>query len=138
MSDGLALARWVIDQRQPEASWPRAAAILLRQDLEKALADYWAAAGWAAMADARFRHQMIALPVCVRGGDDDLALAAAVRHVWLRLTRACHGGIYELAPTRDQLLAWADTIERFRALAAVSAVAAVAASAPRARGAVTP
>jgi hypothetical protein len=115
MTDTLVLARWVIDERHPAASWPRAAAILLRQELEATLARFWAAAGWTGMADARSRHQFIALPACCRSADD--TLATSLRHVWLRLTRACHGGTYELPPTREQLLAWAETIERFRAVA---------------------
>ena len=38
MSAGLDLARWIIDERRPDGSCPRAAAILLRQHLEATMA----------------------------------------------------------------------------------------------------
>jgi hypothetical protein len=113
MSDGLTLARGVVDRRQPPTSWPRAAAILLRQELEAELGRYWAAAGCPQMGDARLRHQLIALTSLAGDGGN---LPAEIRHVWFRLTRASHGGTYELPPTGDQLLSWSATIERFAEL----------------------
>jgi hypothetical protein len=74
---------------------------------------HWSALGRPTMADAATRHQLIALPWCPPDRPELQALAAEVRHVWLRLTRACHGGSYDLPPGRDQLLAWADVLERF-------------------------
>lgn len=109
------MARWVIDQRHPTDTWPRAAAILLRQHLELALAEHWRNGRYPTMADASLRSQLIALPSFV--GDADLA--TRVRHVWFRLTRACHDGTYDLQPTASQLRGWADIVEAFEMATAV-------------------
>lgn len=112
MSEALQLATWVIEHRHPRSAWPRAAAILLRQHLEAVVAGHWHQHQAPGMASARQRNQLIALPTFSPGAED---LAEQLRLTWYQLTRACHGGAYQLAPSGDQLLAWAATIERFAA-----------------------
>lgn len=116
MTTTVHLARWVIDERHPTDSWPRAAAVLLRQRLEDTMAEHWRAVGRPTMASARTRHQLIALGWYLPKAEGGDRLAAEVRLVWLRLTLACHGGTYELPPTAEQLLTWADVVDRLSAV----------------------
>lgn len=106
----LALAAWIVESRHPASSWPRAAAILLRQHLEAVVADHWQQRGVPGMGEASQRHQLIALP-CYCGGAEELA--AQIRLTWYQLTRVCHGSAYQVVPTADQLLGWAGVIEQF-------------------------
>ena len=78
------LARWVIDERHPTDCWPRAASVLLRQQLENTMAEHWRAIGRPTMANARTRHQLIALAWYLPEGGE---LAAELRHTWVQLTR---------------------------------------------------
>lgn len=68
----LTSARAVVQEPSivPAGVWGRAAAILARQGLEYALRRRWAAVNWPAMADAKMKHQLIALPTYCEGFAD--------------------------------------------------------------------
>lgn len=88
----------------------RSVAILLRQSLAAAIAEYWVSTPWPTMQDARSRHQLVALPILWPG---PRSLADECRSDWYRLTSACHGGTHALLPTPDEFAAMGDSIERF-------------------------
>lgn len=88
--------------------WPRAAALLTRQALERALDGWWAAQG-TPLDGCSARAKLICL--CAR--HEDPALAARVAHAWQALSRACHHHPYELPPTARELERWMATVERF-------------------------
>lgn len=108
----LTSARAVVQEPSivPAGVWGRAAAILARQGLEYALRRRWAAVNWPAMADAKMKHQLIALPTYCEGFAD---LATEMRFIWAQLSNACHAGTYRLDPSPEQLLNWIDRIEHF-------------------------
>jgi hypothetical protein len=91
--------------------WPRAAALLVRQALEWALDDFWRrhAPG---VERCSVRAQLLCLPFYL--GDD--GLAGSVAHAWSALSHACHHHPYDLAPTGEELAAWAESVEAFRAV----------------------
>jgi len=87
-------------------SWPRAAALFLRQALEDAVRRLWVGPA-AGLERATFTAQL----VCLRAylGDTDLARRAHL--TWCQLSTACHAHPYELAPTAAELTTWADTVD---------------------------
>jgi hypothetical protein len=85
--------------------WPRAAALLTRQALEVALATYWSKAAPGVEACSR-NAQFLCLGRYL--GDESLAQRAHV--VWSGLSRGCHHHVYDLAPTREELLAWREAV----------------------------
>jgi hypothetical protein len=98
----IALAFEVLDSPTmvPATDRIAAAAILGRQAIEAAVASFWFRTGHPAMATVDSRVQFIALPVYLREPD---GLATEARHAWLRLTRLCHTGTYELRPNESEL-----------------------------------
>ncbi len=86
--------------------WPRAAALLARQALEVALKTYWSARA-GGTEDVPMRAQLLCLGEFL-GGDD---VARRAHATWGALSRACHYHAYELAPSRDELLAWCDDVQ---------------------------
>lgn len=85
--------------------WPRAAALLARQALEKSLADLWAAA-----APGTERCSARAQLLCLRRFLDE-ENAERASFAWSALSRACHHHVYELAPTVDELSMWIGDVE---------------------------
>jgi hypothetical protein len=85
--------------------WPRAAALLTRQALESAIATYWSAVA-PGVEDSSRRAQFLCLGRYL--GDESLAQRAHV--VWSGLSGACHHHVYDLAPTREELQAWRETV----------------------------
>jgi hypothetical protein len=103
----LAAARQLANDAGTEhrGTWPRAAALLARQALEVALKTFWSFTA-AGMEAAPFKTQLLCLDGYIRP-----AVARQGYQTWSALSRACHHHVYELAPTRDELLAWCDDVE---------------------------
>ena len=85
--------------------WSRAAALLTRQALETALRFYWTKLA-PGVEECDFRAQFLCLGRYL--GDEPLAQRAHV--VWSGLSGACHHHVYDLAPTREELQAWRETV----------------------------
>ena len=84
--------------------WPRASALLARQSLEIALKTYWSAVA-PGTEEASMRAQLLCLE-----GYLPATVARQAYQVWTALSRASHHHVYELAPTREELLAWFDSV----------------------------
>ncbi len=116
--DLIATARQLLDDptHATVSAWPRAAALLARQALERALADYW---------DSRLpgaeRLNMRAQLNCAQiylGAQ----LAGELTYTWYALSRATHHHPYELDPTRDELASLIGSADRaIRTVAAKTA-----------------
>ena len=106
----LALARRLL--HKPEARtaglWPRAAALLARQSLEMALAQYWKTAR-PGLELCNTTAQLL----CLREYWPDRDEAGRVHLAWVVLSRACHHHPYELAPTAIELEGCFGVVERF-------------------------
>jgi hypothetical protein len=89
------------------AFWPRAAAVLGRQALEKGLDDFWATVSPSIRQASR--HAQL---LCLDAFLTDTDLASRVRLAWHGLSRACHHQVYELPPTTAELDRWLDAVER--------------------------
>ena len=88
--------------------WSRAVALLTRQALEQALAEFWCASPTTAgLGDCTWKTQLACLPSYL-----DPALARQIGYVWAALSSACHYHPYELAPTASQLSGWIDELDR--------------------------
>ena len=81
--------------------WPRAATLLTRQALEVALKTFWSAKA-RGVEECSARAQLL----CLGRYLGDEALAQRAHHVWSALSRNCHYHPYDLAPTREEILAW--------------------------------
>lgn len=106
----LTAARRLIDR--PDAAiagaWPRAAALLARQALERAMTALWTADPQATgLAGGKMRSQLLCLTAYL---DQDTAARAA--YLSAALSRACHYHSYELAPTAAELTGWLDDATR--------------------------
>jgi hypothetical protein len=106
------------DSRATVSAWPRAAALLARQALERALADYWHA-----RLPGAERLNMRAQLNCAQvylGRE----LAGELTYTWHALSRATHHHPYELDPTREELSSHVQSTGRLvKALAAKAAPA---------------
>ena len=85
--------------------WPRAAALLTRQALEVAVATFWAVKAPGVESCSK-KAQLLCLGRYL--GDEPLAQRAHV--VWSALSASCHYHVYDLAPTREELQAWRDSV----------------------------
>jgi hypothetical protein len=81
------------------SSWPRAAALLARQELEDALFDFWDHHE----PELRWTTNMRVKLVCLRFYAREERLAGETAWVWHALTRMTHHHPYELDPTREEL-----------------------------------
>jgi len=109
----LAAARQLLSQPAGTTTgvWPRAAALLARQALEKALDEFWEAnPATSGLSRSSRRAQFACLPTYLNG---DAARRAA--YVWVALSRACHYHVYELAPTAAELADWISNVAGFMA-----------------------
>jgi hypothetical protein len=88
-----------------EGRWPVAAALLIRQALERVLVELWRATEPGVEA-ANVTVQLLCLPLVV-----DEGLARRVAWTWSALSRASHHHAYELPPTASELSAWFDATE---------------------------
>lgn len=85
--------------------WPGMVTVLLRQALERALAQLWVQRA-AELVDAPFRSQLLCLSRFI---DRDIASTAA--NTWYELSAACHQRAYDLPPTAGELARWYDATE---------------------------
>lgn len=85
--------------------WPRAAALLTRQALEVSVATFWAKAAPGVEETSR-RAQFL----CLGRYLGDAALAQRAHQAWAALSAGCHYHVYDLAPTREELQAWRETV----------------------------
>lgn len=96
---------------ETEGVWPRGAAILTREAIERTCDVYWRVTVrdmcWATM-----RQQWLALPAYL--GRDPAVPAA--EHAWAALSEACHQRSYEVGLTAAELRAHLETATRFRDL----------------------
>lgn len=103
----------LLDRASPATAglWPRAAALLTRQALEVALRTFWSARA-PGVETCPLRAQLL----CLGRHIGDEALGRRAHQAWSALSAACHHHAYELAPTREELLAWrrevAEVVER--------------------------
>lgn len=106
-NDLLLAARRILDDsdRTTTAGWARGAALLTRQAIEAALADFWRARS-IDMADRDFTAQLVALRFYV----DDPGTARLAHQTWSSLSNACHHHAYDLAPTAAELRGWLGTV----------------------------
>jgi hypothetical protein len=107
-ADLLAAARDVLNRPAPATigGWPRAVALLTRQALEKAVAEYWKVSPTTAgLGSCPMRTQLTCLPTYL-----DHRLAHDVNYVWAALSSACHYHPYDLAPTAAELSGWIDSV----------------------------
>ena len=104
----LAMAKQLLERPDAKTAglWPRAAALLARQALEKGLDEYWRERG-VALDEFGIRPQLI----CLREYIGDAALAGRAHHTWAALSEACHHHPYELAPGHDELKAWLGAVD---------------------------
>ena len=85
--------------------WPSAVTVLLRQALERSLAQLWQAKA-PALADAPYRSQLLLL-----GRYIDRSIAERAAHTWYELSAACHQRAYDLPPTAVELARWYESVE---------------------------
>src|SRR4051812_46090467 len=87
----------------PKATWPRTSALLARQAIESAVADYLAARAPGLETCSR-ATQFTCLPWYA----NNRATARLAFQTWAALSEACHHHAYDLAPTASELRAWID------------------------------
>ncbi len=88
-----------------EGLWARSAALLLRQALERAVAERLDARAPGARA-ANFRVQFLCLAQVGR----DPEQSARLWCTWTSLSHACHHHGYELPPSGAELRSWLDVV----------------------------
>ena len=86
-------------------TWPRTAALLGRQALEHALAQFWASRA-PGVEKVSMRAQLLCLSSYL-----DPEVAQRARFAWHALSRACHHHAYELPPIESELSGWLDESE---------------------------
>ena len=103
----LAAVDQLLSRASPDTAgrWPRAAALLTRQALESALTFYWTKQA-PGVEECSHRAQFLCLGRYL--GDEPMAQRAHV--AWSGLSRGCHHHVYDLAPTREELQAWRETV----------------------------
>lgn len=109
-ADLLAAAREMLQRRAAATTglWPRACALLVRQALECALDQIWAAdPATSGLMRCTMRSQLSCLPAYF-----DAPTAREIGYVWAALSEACHYHAYELAPTASELTGWIGTVSR--------------------------
>ena len=113
--DLLSMARQLLARASPETVglWPRAAALLGRQALERSIDDYWTARQ-IPLASLPTLQQLI----CLREYHAEPELAGRVHHAWNALSRACHHHPYDLPPSAGELQGWLETVEAWLSAAA--------------------
>jgi hypothetical protein len=105
--DLLTTARLLADRPDEDTTglWPRAAVLLARQSLEVALATYWSAKA-PGVESCSTRAQLL----CLGHWLSNERLGRRAHHVWSVLSGASHYHPYDLAPTREELVVWCDTV----------------------------
>jgi hypothetical protein len=106
--DMLAAGEGLISRRDSTSAglWPRAAALMARQALESAIAQYWnAQTDTSQLSSCSMRTQLTCLPFYL-----DRQTARQAAYVWAALSNACHYHSYELAPTAAELTGWINEV----------------------------
>lgn len=108
-SELIAAARELLsDSTSGAGGWPRMAALLTRQALEKALNEFWEThPNTSGLSRCTRKSQLTCLPFYL-----DPVTAREVTYLWAVLSEACHYHVYELAPTASELTRWIDTVSR--------------------------
>ncbi len=88
-----------------------AAALLLRQELERLLGEYWAHVA-PGLESCSMRAQLAALPFYLEPPE----LASRIALAWQQLSALCHHNAYELAPLPSQPLAVVDVVQQLRSI----------------------
>lgn len=103
----LASAKQLIERSSSDTRglWPRAAVLLQRQALEVALKTYWSAKA-RGVEECSTRAQFLCLGSYLRNEP----VSRRAHLAWTALSRAAHFHPYELPPTREELLAWHDSV----------------------------
>jgi hypothetical protein len=103
----LASARQLLDRSSSDTRglWPRAVVLLQRQALEVGLKTYWSAKA-RGVEECSTRAQFL----CLGSYLCNEPVARQAHLAWTALSRAAHFHPYELPPTREELLAWHDTV----------------------------
>jgi hypothetical protein len=108
--DMLAAAEGLIRRADSTSAglWPRAAALMARQALESAIAQYWnAQTDTSQLPSCSMRTQLTCLPFYL-----DRQTARQAGYVWAALSNACHYHSYELAPTAAELTSWINDVRK--------------------------
>lgn len=108
-AEQLAAARTLAMTTDPTTTgvWPRAAALLARQAIERGLHEYWERK--APGLEKRPTHtQLICLPEYL----NDQLIAGEIAWTWTALSDACHHRGYDLGPTADELERYIAAAER--------------------------
>ncbi len=103
----------VIVDRRLGCSARVAAALLLRQEIEGLLGEYWARVA-PGLDACSMRAQLAALPFYLEPAE----LAGRVALAWHQLSALCHHDAYELAPLPSELLVLAGTTDALRSAVA--------------------
>lgn len=100
-------ARTVLERPDalPGSAWSRSTALLARQALEGALADFWRRTAPGTEA-SNGTAQLLCLRAYV---EPDVATDAF--QAWAALSDACHHHAYDLAPTASELHRWVTRVE---------------------------
>ena len=94
------------DKQNAIGGWPRAAALLTRQALERALDDLWTGGqATRGLSDCTMKTQLLCLPAYLEPG-----LAREISYIWATLSNACHYHPYELSPTAAELSGWMSAV----------------------------
>jgi hypothetical protein len=107
LTELLEQARSLLDEASTGtvSAWPRAAALLTRQELEAALGAFWSERE----PDLRWQNMRVQL-ACLQVYAPEVAADAS--WTWHALTRATHHHPYELDPTREELASLIERTER--------------------------
>lgn len=109
VDEQLAAAHELIAAPDPSTTglWPRAAALLGRQALERALNAYWERRA-PGVQHISMRAQLLCLP----GYLSDQELAGDIAYAWSALSMACHHHAYKLGPTEPELCHYLEIVAR--------------------------
>ena len=102
----VAAARTVLDRPDalPGPAWARSTALLARQALEAALAEFWRREVPDEVTGS-FTTQLLCLRSYV-----PTEVATGAFEAWAALSTACHHHAYDLAPTAAELHNWVDAV----------------------------
>lgn len=106
-TDALAAARSLVTRQDPrtEGVWPRAAALLARQALERGMTELYRAKA-PGMERCQGRPQLLCLRRFL-----PIPVAQRAQYTWHVLSRACHFHAYELPPDSRELLAALESVD---------------------------
>lgn len=112
VDEQIAAARDLIARSDPATTglWPRAAALLARQALERTIDEYWERRA-PGVQHVSTRAQLS----CLREYLGDPELAGDITYCWGALSAACHHHAYEVGLTELELREHLEAVERVAA-----------------------